>query len=47
MLAASVAYTVLWASGPADCTTVDVRPDSWQPDGVLVEVIDECSLRSG
>ena len=47
ILVASVTYVVLWASGPADCTTVDVRPQSWQPDGVVVEVIDGCLLRSG
>ncbi|HEY9377251.1 MAG TPA: hypothetical protein VIQ02_09180, partial [Jiangellaceae bacterium] len=47
MLAAGVIYVVLWASGPADCTAVDVRPVSWQPDGVVVDVIDECPLRPG
>ncbi len=47
MLVAGVIYVALWASGPADCTAVDVRPASWQPDGVVVDVIDECSLRPG
>ncbi|MET0523042.1 MAG: hypothetical protein ABW156_13935, partial [Jiangellaceae bacterium] len=47
MLAAGVAYVVLWAGGPADCTAVDVRAGSWQPDGVVVDVIDECPMRPG
>jgi hypothetical protein len=47
MLAAGMAYVVLWASGPADCTAVDVRAESWQPDGVVVDVIDECPMRPG
>ena len=47
MLAAGVAYVVLWAGGPADCTAVDVRAESWQPDGVVVDVIDECPMRPG
>jgi signal transduction histidine kinase len=47
MLAAGVAYVILWTTGPADCTAVDVRSASWQPDGVVIDVIAECSLRPG
>jgi hypothetical protein len=47
ILAAGMAYVVLWAGGPADCTAVDVRAGSWQPDGVVVDVIDECPMRPG
>ncbi|MBD0292644.1 MAG: sensor histidine kinase [Jiangellaceae bacterium] len=43
MLAAGVAYVLLWATGPADCT--EIR--DWTADGVAVDVIADCQLRSG
>jgi signal transduction histidine kinase len=47
MLAAGVTYVILWASGPADCTAIGVRPENWQPAGVVVGVTADCQLRSG
>ena len=47
MLVAGLAYVVLWIDHPGDCTAVDVRSESWRSDGVVVEVVEACPLRSG
>lgn len=47
MLVASVTYVVLWATGPAGCAVVDVRPQDWTAVGVVVEATEPCPLHSG
>lgn len=47
MLAIGLAYVALWAIGPADCTTVGVRPQNWTAEGVEVSGSPGCPLRTG
>jgi signal transduction histidine kinase len=47
MLVAGVAYVVVWATTPADCTWVNVRPESWATDGVVVVADTGCPVRTG
>jgi two-component system, NarL family, sensor kinase len=47
LLLAGLAYAVMWAGRPGDCTAIDVRPESWRSDGVVIDAIQACSLSTG
>jgi signal transduction histidine kinase len=47
MLVTGVAYVVVWATTPADCAWVNVRPESWTTDGVVAAADTGCPVRTG
>ncbi len=46
MLLAGITYVILWAGRPGDCTAIDPRPESWRANGVVVDAIEACSIRT-
>ena len=47
MIAACGLFVALFATRPADCGRVGVRPSDWTAEGVVVEAAGTCPLRDG